>query len=394
MRAPKKPHDLGESVSQGQISVAHIDALRQTVRAEMTKAGLSACQFALAHEGEIVAAETLGDAPNDARFLIMSATKVLAAAVIWQFIGEGALDPSKPVATWWPEFARHDKGQVTLEHVMTHTAGLTSAHLSDAATFDRTTRLAEMEDWHLEWPPGSRYEYHGVSAHWILAELIERQTGQDFRASIRNRLLDPLGLDRLELGIPVAHQADVRRLTVVGTPPTKEAIVEFLGVPLPEQPLPATSTAPSGSFDIFAQLSRPDVLEAGVPGASAASDATSLALLYQNLLHDPKGLWDRAVLRDATGNPRNKLPDGLGRRAFRSLGLELAGDDDKAHMRIGAGATSAGTFGHGGAGGQVSWADPVSGLSFVFLTNCFDLDFVRQYRRDMAVTRAAAACIA
>jgi CubicO group peptidase (beta-lactamase class C family) len=42
--------------------------------------------------------------------------------------------------------------------------------------------------------------------------------------------------------------------------------------------------------------------------------------------------------------------------------------------------------GHSGAGGQVARADPVSRLSFVFLTGCIDLDFVRHYRRDIAVT--------
>jgi CubicO group peptidase (beta-lactamase class C family) len=366
---------------------AQVDALGGAVRQEMERAGLTACQYALARDGEIVVTETIG-APLDARFRLMSATKAIPAAVVWQLIGEGALDPALAVATWWPEFGRHGKEVVTLEQVLTHTAGLTSAPLTEAAMSDRGLRTAEMEEWRLEWAPGSRYEYHGLSAHWIIAELITRVTGQDHRTAVRERLLDPLRLDRLELGVSNARQVDVQPLTVVGSPPSVEAIEEFLGVALPVAP---TAPATPG-VDVVALLSKPDVLEAGVPGAAAVSDAGSLALFYQHLLHDPNGLWDRGVLRDATGNPRNTLPDMLGRRAFRSLGLELAGDDEKAHMRIGAGATSPGTFGHGGAGGQVAWADPASGLSFAFLTSCIDLDFVRQYRRDIAVTRAAAQC--
>ncbi len=35
-------------------------------------------------------------------------------------------------------------------------------------------------------------------------------------------------------------------------------------------------------------------------------------------------------------------------------------------------------FGHMGAGGQVSWADPESGLSFVYLTNGADQNAARQ----------------
>ena len=36
--------------------------------------------------------------------------------------------------------------------------------------------------------------------------------------------------------------------------------------------------------------------------------AADLALWYQALLHDPKGLWDPAALADATGHVRVHLP--------------------------------------------------------------------------------------
>ena len=48
-----------------------------------------------------------------------------------------------------------------------------------------------------------------------------------------------------------------------------------------------------------------------------------------------------------------------------------------------------GLFGHNGAGGQIAWADPVSGVSFVYLTNGFDRDPVRQGRRGVALSSLA-----
>ena len=39
---------------------------------------------------------------------------------------------------------------------------------------------------------------------------------------------------------------------------------------------------------------------------------------------------------------------------------------------------SPGTFGHNGAGGQIAWADPATGLSFAFVTNGYDRHEVRQ----------------
>jgi CubicO group peptidase (beta-lactamase class C family) len=369
-----------------------VDALRAAARAAQDEAGLVACQYALALDGEIIVTETLGSAPTDARFVIMSSTKPLLASVVWQLIAEGELDPALPVATWWPEFARNGKEVVTLEHVMVHTAGLTNATLTEDSWADRSRHAAQMEAWTLEWEPGTKYEYHGLSGHWILAELIERRTGADFRTVLRERVLDPLGLDRLELGVPEERQGDVQPLGVVGSFPTREEIEELIGAPLTA--MAPSANMPSGVPDLLSVVARPDLLAAGIPGANAVSDAASLALFYQHLLHDPKGLWDPAVLHDAKTNVRNRLPDTLGRAAYRTLGFETAGDDGDERRRIGAGATSPGTFGHGGAGGQVAWADPVTGLSFVFLTSSIDINIVRQYRRDMHLTTLAARCAA
>src|SRR5699024_6754713 len=105
--------------------------------------------------------------------------------------------------------------------------------------------------------------------------------------------------------------------------------------------------------DDLNSLHQPHVMADGVPGGGAASDAASLALFYQALLHDPKGVWDPEGLRDVTSNVRNRLvAPPLGVVAMRTLGLEVQGDDDSARFRSGSGVASPQTFGHGGAAGQ------------------------------------------
>lgn len=47
-----------------------------------------------------------------------------------------------------------------------------------------------------------------------------------------------------------------------------------------------------------------------------------------------------------------------------------------------------------GAGGQLAWADPESGLSFVYLTNGLDAHTFRQARRGVALSSIAADCVA
>ena len=48
------------------------------------------------------------------------------------------------------------------------------------------------------------------------------------------------------------------------------------------------------------------------------------------------------------------------------------------------------TFGHNGAGGQICWADPQTGLSMAFLTSSYDRHQVRQPKRTTAIASLAA----
>ena len=120
--------------------------------------------------------------------------------------------------------------------------------------------------------------------------------------------------------------------------------------------------------------------------------AESLALFYQALLHNPGEVWPPALLADVTGRVRNHLPDFMGVPANRTLGLIQAGDDGKSHVR-GLGRTvSPRAFGHNGAGGQIAWADPESGLSLGYVTNGLDRHEIRAPRRGTAISSRAGVC--
>jgi CubicO group peptidase (beta-lactamase class C family) len=100
------------------------------------------------------------------------------------------------------------------------------------------------------------------------------------------------------------------------------------------------------------------------------------------------------VLADATGNVRNRLPDPLtGVPANRTLGLIQAGDDGKAAWRGLGHTVSARAFGHNGAGGQLAWGDPVTGLSLGYVTNGLDDHVIRQARRGVGIASRAGACV-
>jgi CubicO group peptidase (beta-lactamase class C family) len=134
------------------------------------------------------------------------------------------------------------------------------------------------------------------------------------------------------------------------------------------------------------------VREVGVPGGGGTATAAALALFYQALLAGGRGVWKPETIEDAR---RIRNPDFLDpvfrKPANRALGLVVAGGPDKFFLGFGRTGSDA-MFGHGGAGGQIAWADPATGLSFAYLTNGFDRDVIRQGRRITALSSLAAVC--
>jgi CubicO group peptidase (beta-lactamase class C family) len=328
-----------------------------------------ACQLAVARDGEVVAFETFGDATNNTRFCMFSATKPIVASAIWLLIGDGVLDISRPVWHYIPEFASNGKEIVTVEQLLLHTAGFPNAPLDPVEGADPVMRVKRFTEWELEWEPGSRFEYHALSAHWVLAELIERVSDNaDFRDVVEDRICTPLGLPRL-LGIPEEEQDDIA-----------------LGVRLgnTQQVVEVETT----------RFNEPAVRAAGVPGGGAFMTAATMARFYQAVLHNPNGLWDADVLVDATTNIRCTYPEPLlNVPVNRSIGLVIAGDDGMHQFRYAVfGRTnSPGAFGHSGAHTQIAWADPATGISFAFCKNGLETDLLADAVRVLPLADLAAA---
>jgi CubicO group peptidase (beta-lactamase class C family) len=339
----------------------------------------------LARGGQLAAFETVGAAGSGTRYVIFSATKAFVASAAWLLIGEGSLDIERGVADYIPEFATNGKDVVTVEQVMLHTSGFPRAPLGPPAWADRGRRLEAFARWRLNWEPGTAHEYHATSAHWVLAELIERISGRDYRDFIHERVTGALGLPRV-VGISPGDQEDIAELALCGEPASPDELEAIFGVP----ELPVTEV----TDDALLSFNRSDVRAVGVPGGGGVATAATVALFYQALLHNPDELWDPDVLADATSRVRNTFPDllALGAPANRALGVVVAGDDGKANRRGFGHTQSPRTFGHNGAGGQIAWADPESGLSFCYVTNGRDVNPIREGRRSIGISSRAAVC--
>ena len=358
-----------------------VQKLLDRAQREVEQGLLPATQVALAFNSELVAFETFGDATNDTRFVVYSATKAFVAGAVWALIGDGLIDPTKLVIDYVPEFETNGKELITVEQVMLHTSGFPSAPMAVVAGDTSAGRCAAFARWRLNWAPGTRFEYHPSSAHWVLAEIIERVTGSDYRDVVQARVTNPAGLPRV-LG-DVAFAA--AELMVVGEQASPDELEAALGV----RELPVTEV----TTEALLGYNDPAVQRVGMPGGGGVMRAADLALYYQAILHNPGGMWDADVLHDVTTNVRNTFPDKMtGVPANRTLGLIQAGADGKSNFRGMGRAVSGFAVGHNGAKGQLAWGDPVSGLSLGYCTNGLDENILRESRRGTAIGSLAALC--
>ena len=382
------PKFFAESTDSAGVASEKLDGLLRRVRQEVDEGLLPSAQIAVAKEGRLVLFETFGDATNDSLYCVFSATKAVTSAAAWLLIEAGELSVDELVADIVPEFATNGKGVVTVEQLFLHTAGFPNAPFRPTDWLDRDRRLARFAQWRLNWEPGTRFEYHPSSSMWVVAEIIERRTGRDFTEFVRAEIAEPLGLKDLYVGLPGPENPRVTELVHCGDPMTS-ADYERLGIPEP----PVTEV----TEEAILSFNRPEVRAVGVPGGGGIMSAAELALFYQGLIHggsvDGRRIWRESTLEMARTVRSGDLRDPMsGVPVNRGLGIVIAGDEYR-NFRGFARDNSPQAFGHGGAGGQIAWGDPVTGISIGYCTNGHDRNPMRLGRRGLSISKRVAALV-
>jgi CubicO group peptidase (beta-lactamase class C family) len=371
-----------------------LDALCARTQRNAARAGC-AVQLAVACRGALAGFRTFGrarhgdgrerDADGRTLFAIFSVTKAIVSSAAWILLRERRLALGDRVAEHVPEFATHGKDIVTVEQLLTHEAGFPSAQLPPEEWLDPERRLRRFASWRLEWEPGSRFVYHGSATMWVLAELITRITGLDYRDFVRTRICEPLGLRDLFIGLPSDENARVAEVVPVGEPASDDRAAA------------SPVDAPVLDEAMLARANLPESRAVGSPGGGGIATAADVALFYQGLLADAEGrgagIWHPQMLREAWTARHPHLIDPMTKHAaLRGLGVVIAGERDRMWRGF-AEACSPRSFGHMGAGGQISWADPESGLSFACFTNGAERNPARQGATGFRLSSLAAACV-
>jgi CubicO group peptidase (beta-lactamase class C family) len=377
-----KPEDAG-------VDAEILEAVFARAKRDVDEGVLPSAQVAVARNGKLAGMRTFGEAvqgeelkpaTDDTLYCIFSCTKVVVAAAVWLLFEKGLLRLDERVAHIIPEFGTHGKEHVTVEQVMLHTGGFPLAPFPQEDWGDREKLLEAFARWRLNSEPDTNWQYHATSAHWVLSEIIYRRTGIDYKTFIRERITGPMGLGEMFIGLPLEHQGRFAEVTWVSDPV--------------EPPGGWGEVTPAEILG----FNRPSVIAAGVPGGGGVTNAAQLALFYQTLINDgevPNGtrvLKPETIKFATTVRTKDRHRDLVfDNPVNRGLSVVIAGDDGNAYIR-GFGRTASGrAFGHGGAGGQIGWGDPETGISVGYCTNGFT-DFMTMARRITAISSLAGNC--
>jgi CubicO group peptidase (beta-lactamase class C family) len=343
------PASLGFRVDQ-------LDRLVALIETQIGDGHYPGCQIALARNGKLAMVRSFGHATtqperrkatDDTLWLLYSNTKVIVGATMWALAEQGAFRFVDRVADHVPEFRKNGKGDITLLQLLTHQGGFPGAVVPKEAWSDHHRLRDVVCDFTLEWTPTSKVHYHGLSAHWVAAVVIEAVTGRDFRDVVRDTVIAPLGLGNdLFMGVGAAQAA---RLSDMHVPA-------------------ATGGAPQNDPDV----NTPEWRSAGIPGGGGYGTARGMAALYQmmlagGVLNDHRVVSPRTLqyaIRNWTGD---RVDEFMGMPMHRGIGPHLRGNTET--IRGMGSFASPRTYGHGGVGTSYCWADPDSGVSFAYITN-------------------------
>ena len=158
---------------------------------------------------------------------VYSTTKTMTALTALLLADRGVFDLHDEVSKFWPEFAAEGKGDVTIAHLLSHSAGLSGwkepLQREDLYDWSKCTDLLARQA--PFWKPGTASGYHALTQGYLVGEVIRRATGKTVGTVFREEIAEPLGAD-FHIGLPASEDARVAELVpppfAVGAQPGSE----------------------------------------------------------------------------------------------------------------------------------------------------------------------------
>lgn len=236
-----KPEEVG-------FSAERLKRIRSVVQSHIDAKDFPGAVTLVARKGKVVHFEAQGTTDlesgkpmrTDTLFRMASMTKPVTAVAVLMLLEEGKLVLSDPVSKFIPEFKNpkvavwnlpnDPRGagvrivsadrEVTLQHILTHTAGLAVSTEGPAGDFYRNAKLeqgrlslAEFSQrvgaMPLNFQPGTQWQYTSGVGFAVLGRVVEIVSGMNLDRFFKSRILTPLNMTNTFFNIPPDRIGDV-----------------------------------------------------------------------------------------------------------------------------------------------------------------------------------------
>ncbi|MEP7013831.1 MAG: serine hydrolase domain-containing protein [Verrucomicrobiota bacterium] len=312
----------------------------------------------------------------DTLVLVWSATKGLGSACALHVLQEHNIDIEQRVVEFWPEFGQANKERITLEQLLSHSAGLAALDRQvDVHDYDAVIDAIERQA--PNWEPGTAHGYHARTFGFLLDQLVRRIAEKTLPEYWREKFAEPLNLD-LWIGLPGNENSRVATIYAAKVGKAPEPKQFYVDVATRGTFARQVFTSPSGSQAV-SSMNDPAIRAQPMVSFGGIGGANSLAKFYAMLANGGRMLTmanalnggeDRQFFSEKTiAWMKTTLADGIDRTFQISTAFSAGFMKDSVEAKRRVFGRSATAFGHPGAGGSHAFADPENGIGFAYVMN-------------------------
>jgi CubicO group peptidase (beta-lactamase class C family) len=290
---------------------------------------------------------------------LFSSSKAIAAMLVHLLSERKLISLLDPVSHYVPAFGKNGKKDISIYQLLCHKAGIPTVKVdedeAEALLLAPGALLARLYAAEPD-RPGRHHAYHALTAGFVIADLIEKVTGQNIRRFLRENVTGPLGLSGMGFGATKRIAERVARNYVTGLKvslPGNLYLERAIGMKLE---------------DAVRLSNEPAFYRAVIPAGNGVATADECARFFQCLLNggelDGVRVFKPLTVRRAiveVGKPEidRSLLVPIRYSAGMMLGTRPWGlfGPDTAHA-----------FGHLGFTNNLIWADPERDIAVAVLT--------------------------
>ena len=344
------------------MSPEHLGRMDQIIQSSIEKKELPGAVVLVARHGRVVWRKAYGARAVEPQreamtantiFDLASLTKIVATATsIMILVERGEVRLGDPVVKFIPEMTGDGRDAITIEQLLTHTAGF-------APDFDLRERWSGYDEAMkrlarepLRTEPGARFVYSDIN-YIALGEVVHRVSGMTLDEFARKNIYLPLGMR------DTGFRPDAKLVTRIAPTEKRRGQMNYLGDT-------GANAGTEGDQWLRGQVHDPTSFRmGGVAGhAGLFSTADDLAIYCQMILNG--GAYNGARILSPLSIATMTRPHAVSENgAARGLGWDIATSFSANKGDL----FPLGSFGHTGFTGTSIWIDPASDSFLIFLSN-------------------------